>query len=537
MVIVSSGPYMFEGSEDLSFDPAPEDQRPASGNGVTMATLVRNPSWSRASDPVRAAWPDRIEFYPVDSGAQAEDLIRVGALDVVLNWAAGAETTARWLDDPDLRSQVTVAPADGERYLGLNLALPPFDDLHVRRAVNLAVDRQIVASALGGQGEAFAHQVFTHLALDAYENNLLLSYAPPDVGPTAAVDAAQEEMRQSGYDADGDGRCDAAPCAGLQLWVRGTMAGDVAAAGEVAAQLEAIGLEVAVKELGNDAFNTSYQDPSLHVALRMDNWFKDYASATSFFPVVLDSENVGEASISMVGATPDQLAGYGYTVRSVPNIDDRLAACEEAVFQAQVRCWAELDQYLSEQLVPWVPLTQMTQGWLHSSRVQEFNVDASIGIPMPALDRILVHGEPASPAPTPPALSPVPAIPEGTYRVTLSASDIAEAGGPPNDQDGAGTYTIDLHGGRYFTHHVGTGHIEDPIFVGWYDGNGSSIRFHNDQPFYFRGELAPLTWRVEGTSLIFQMDECAGLASDDPDFCALERAFYTAHPWEPLSDG
>ena len=72
-VIVSSGPYMFEGSEDLSFHAPPEDQRPASGNGATMATLVRNPSWSRASDPIRAAWSDRIEFYPVDSGTPGRD--------------------------------------------------------------------------------------------------------------------------------------------------------------------------------------------------------------------------------------------------------------------------------------------------------------------------------------------------------------------------------------------------------------------------------------------------------------------------------
>jgi len=34
---------------------------------------------------------------------------------------------------------------------------------------------------------------------------VLLPYAPPNVGPTAAVEAAQDEMRQSGYDTDGDG--------------------------------------------------------------------------------------------------------------------------------------------------------------------------------------------------------------------------------------------------------------------------------------------------------------------------------------------
>ena len=430
-----------------------------------------------------------------------------------------------------------MAPADGERYLGLNLAMPPFDDLHVRRAVNLAVDRQVLASALKGQGDALAHQVFTHLALDAYEDNLLLSYAPPDVGPTAAVDAAQDEMRQSGYDADGDGRCDAAPCAGIELWARGGDAADVAAAEEVAAQLGAIGLEVAAKAVEDDAFDASYQDPSLHVALRMDTWFKDYPSGTSFLPALLSSESVGQGSIAMVGATPEQLAGYGYAVRSVPNVDGRLTACQDSVFNAQVRCWAELDQYLSEQLVPWVPLTQVTQGWLHSSRVQEFNVDASIGIPMPALDRILVHGEPTSPAPTPLTPSSVPPIPEGTYRVTLSVSDIAEAGGPPDDLEDAGTFTIDLRDGRFVWHQRGTGPIFNPIAVGRYEGEGSSVQLHQDQPYYNSVELSPVTWRVEGTSLVFQLHACAGPAAEDAFFCGFQRALFTAHPWERLPDG
>src|SRR5207244_8293793 len=85
-VIVSSGPYMFEGSQKLSYALPPQDQLPPSGNGFDSATLVRNPSWSHANDAVRKAWADRIEFSAVGSAKQAEELVRDGSLDIVLNW-------------------------------------------------------------------------------------------------------------------------------------------------------------------------------------------------------------------------------------------------------------------------------------------------------------------------------------------------------------------------------------------------------------------------------------------------------------------
>ena len=534
LVMVSSGPYMFEGSDEISFDGPPEDVRPPSGNGWTKATLVRNPSWSPASDPIRAAWPDRIEFYRVDSAGQAEQLVRSGAIDLVLNWAADAGTTGRWLDEPDLRHRITVAPADFERNLGLNLAVPPFDDLHVRRAVNLVVDRRAVASALEDRGRGMTQQIFTHLALDAYEDNLLLSYAPPQVGPTSEVEAAQDEMKLSGYDADHDGRCDAPECSGLQLLVDRSYPADVIAAEEITSRLRAIGLDVHAHDVGHDAFNASYHHPSLHVALRLDNWGKDYPSATSFLPVLLGSGAVGEASIAMVGATPDQLERYGYSVRSVPDVDGRLAACQDSAFEAQLRCWAQLDQYLSEQLVPWVPLTQLTQGWLHSSRVQQFNIDASIFVPLPALDHILVHGESPSPAPTPPAPSPVPSIPEGIYRVTVSLSDIVEAGGGKDDVEDTGTFTIELRDGRFMWHQRGTNAIFDPIAVGRYEGEGERVRFHVDQPYYNAADLSSLAWRVDGASLAFQLSRCTGKAAHDRFFCGFQKALFAAHPWERL---
>ncbi|HEY7281939.1 MAG TPA: ABC transporter substrate-binding protein, partial [Actinomycetota bacterium] len=520
-VIVSSGPYMFAGSGGMSFAPPAADQALPSGNGTTSATLVRNPSWSPANDPVRRALPDRIEFVRMDTPDQAVRMIRSGRVDVALNWGADARTTEGWLGRASLRHRVTVAPADGERYLFMNLAMPPFDDIHVRRAVDIAVDRQAVADALQGGGQPEQH-VFTHLALDGYEDNLLVSYAPPGVTPDGDLAAAEREMRASSDDANHDGRCDAAACSGIRLLVRRADPQATAAARLIAGQLRPLGIAIIVTPLGQTAFNASYGDPSRHVELRMDNWFKDFPSASTFFPLLLSGESIGTTNQAMTGASRAELRRDGYTVSSVPNVDARIAACIGMVFQAQTRCWAALDQYLSEQVVPWVPLTQQVEGWLTSSRVRGFTVDASVGIPVPALDRIGVAGPAraeASPSPPPPA----PAIPDGTYRSTISTEDITRFGGPHDDVGDAGTYTLVMRGGRFFWHQRG-GQIFNPLAVGTYSGSGRAVTFTIDAPANYAATLSPLTWRSDGDGLAFHLDRCTGPAAHDRGFCGYQKA-------------
>jgi peptide/nickel transport system substrate-binding protein len=532
-MIVSTGPYMFEGSEKLSYALPPADQLPPSGLGFDTATLVRNPSWSRASDPVRKAWADRIEFSVVGSAKEGEQLVRDGSLDIVLNWATDAASTARFVADPTLRSRTSVGPSDGEHFLFLNLAIPPFDDLHVRRAMNMVVDRQAIASAFQEGGAK--QEIFTHLALDSYEDNLLLSYSPPGVGASSNVAAARQEMSQSRYDTDHDGRCDAPACSALMLEARTSFPPTVRAAEAAVAGLHDIGLDFGVRKISDEEFFTSFGDPAAQVALRIVGWTKDYPSASTFFPLLLGADQIGGQNASMVGATPAQLRKYGYTVRTVPNVDGQISACQGLVFDAQTRCWARLDQYLSEQLVPWIPLTQVVNGWLVSSQVASFSVDASISTPMPALDNIQLDGTPSAPRPSLPP-SPFPSIPDGVYRVTISSADIVNAGGAKDDDQGPGTYTVVLQGGRFRWHQRGDVPIFNPIGVGTFEGTGDQVRFHVQQPPDNSDQLSALTWRMEGHSIVFALPRCTGPAARDAAFCGFQKALFGAHPWGRVTE-
>jgi peptide/nickel transport system substrate-binding protein len=111
-------------------------------------TLVRNPSfrvWSRVAQP--NGFPDEIGLrLSVDASAGVTSVER-GQADLAVVDRANSrpeELEARY------PSQLHVHPEQATVFLFLNTRLRPFDDVRVRRAVNLAVDRAAVAGSEGG---------------------------------------------------------------------------------------------------------------------------------------------------------------------------------------------------------------------------------------------------------------------------------------------------------------------------------------------------------------------------------------------------
>ena len=103
--LVASGPYMFEGSENLDFSVDATEQEPVSGYvpGRSM-TLVRNPSWTE--DDLRPAYVDQID---VAIGGTSEDLakkVESGEIDMELDGVPPAEQIQAYQADPNRADQV-----------------------------------------------------------------------------------------------------------------------------------------------------------------------------------------------------------------------------------------------------------------------------------------------------------------------------------------------------------------------------------------------------------------------------------------------
>jgi len=73
-------------------------------------------------------------------------------------------------------------------------------------------------------------------------------------------------------------------------------------------------------------------------------------------------------------------------VTKVPSVDDRIDVCLTRTGTASTECWAELDQYLMTEVVPWVPLWFPSHAQVVSERVARYSFDQFVGLP--ALDRI-----------------------------------------------------------------------------------------------------------------------------------------------------
>jgi ABC-type oligopeptide transport system substrate-binding subunit len=283
--LVSTGPYMFEGSEQIT------DDTPASGYQPGKSiTLVRNPSWDPATDEIRKAYVDQIDVAIGGTAEDNQNKIDAGELDIEYDGILPAEAIRRYSTDPELQSRMFVNSADGVRFLWMNLAVPPFDDLAVRRAVNYAIDRDGLRRLRGGEtvGDIATHMIIPRCSVEGSRRSV------PLAEPRGRHDAAKTEMANSKYDSDGDGVCDAPECENV-LFVTDE-ASPYPEQSARPGQPGTVGDHARCKGLRawDDVQQVLPTRRSMCCLGGGAGWFKDYADAYTFrVSVVLRSEHPG----------------------------------------------------------------------------------------------------------------------------------------------------------------------------------------------------------------------------------------------------
>jgi peptide/nickel transport system substrate-binding protein len=395
-VMVASGPYMYEGAEDVDPSLPAGDRTPASGftpwrigpekEGYPTLefgsiTLVRNPSWRPADDPLRLALPDRIELVGDDTDALFRSM-EDGDLDLVFDDVPPPPILKRYQGDPSLRPLIqTTSGTVFLSFASFNVAMPPFDDVAVRRAVAFAMDRASLAEATD---PLLAH-VAQHFASDTTEASLLASWAAIP-GPDGQGDmaAAGEAMSTSRY-ATGS-RCSDPVCRGVPIVMRDTMRRAVP---ELEDRLRALGIDA---QITLDPSPYACVDPEQQVAMCIGmGWGPDYPSADQYLGAFFASD--GQLATTRLGATPQELRRWGYEVTDVPSVDGQVERCRQEIGANQAPCWARLDQYVVSELMPAVPIAEISPLRLSSPRIGTLPWD-QIYLE-PALDRIVASASPA----------------------------------------------------------------------------------------------------------------------------------------------
>jgi peptide/nickel transport system substrate-binding protein len=388
--LVASGPYMWAGSDQMDFSADPSDQDTVSGYIPNRSMdLVRNPSWSESTDDLRKAYPDEIT---VQIGGDNDDLynkVAAGELDSVVDGIVPPDKIKEYQTNPELQNRLNAYPSDGIRYVSFNLALPPFDDIHVRKAVNWVFDKDGFRQLRGGPTTG---ELAGHIFVNSLENNILQDYDPyATANGSGDLAKAQEEMAQSKYDTDQDGVCDDPSCQNI-LSITDREDPYPKQAALLSQFLEPLGMTLDVKELERGTMYNKCYDPNAHSTFCIGPaWGKDFPDGITFGQPLFDSSGINASNYNLLGASPADLKKWGYDITEVPSVDDKVDECARTEpGDARFQCWADFDKYLMEEVAPFVVYLFDNNVDVISTNVTNYSFDQFAGLA--AYDQMAVSG-------------------------------------------------------------------------------------------------------------------------------------------------
>ena len=375
--VISSGPYMLQGADKVSIASC-SALKPMSGydgaNGNHII-LVRNPNYDQSTDQFRKNYIDTFKFVVNSNADDIFAKVQSGAYQDEVSSPA-PKTIRLYATNPALKPRMIPNVGDRTNYFTMNLTQPPFDDVHVRKAMNWIMDKSALQKAWGGP---IPGSIAGHIVPPVLYNNGLAEYDPyatPDNAGDLAK--AQAEMKQSKYDPGKTGKCTASACKGT-LMIADTRGVDTRMIPIIQEDAAKIGIKFTVRSI-NGAY-TTIQTPSKNVPFsERPSWGKDYADPYTFFAELFDSGAIiksGNTNYSLVGLTPEIAKTVGATgsIDNVPSVDSAIAVCSAKLAQDRTNCWEGIDRRLMTKVVPWVPYLWPNNVFIIGPNVTNWNYD------------------------------------------------------------------------------------------------------------------------------------------------------------------
>ena len=327
--------------------------KPMSGyDQSTHITLVRNPNYIREpGDP-----PDFMSGFEMNVDPNVSDIfdkIQRGQLDGPFFDTPPANVVAQNVGKPGFYSE----PIYQSESVTMNLTVPPFTDVHVRKAVEWVLDKAAIQKVLGGPVVA---GLPGHINPAGYPGSLPASYNPYKTpGNAGSLGKAQAEMRKSSFDPKHDGKCDVAACQDIIfINIPSWQAIDPI----VQTDLAKIGIGIKPRVLNTSQaflalFNVKAQTPMS----ALGGGGTDYTGAASFAgPNFASSAITGPSSCcnySLVSMTKQEAKKLGvpYPAGGIPSVDSIVNRCNVLSGKKQDACFEELDKVMMTKVAAWAP--------------------------------------------------------------------------------------------------------------------------------------------------------------------------------------
>jgi ABC-type transport system substrate-binding protein/DNA-binding SARP family transcriptional activator len=329
--------------------------------------MVRNPhfhEWSAAAQP--DGYPDEIVFTMGRSDAQATAAVAAGKLDFLGGLGFPNAAASFRSHYP---TQVHIRPQAGTSALALNVTAPPFDDVRVRQALNLALDRNRIVQAVARPVAATPTCQILPPGLPGYRR-----YCPYTKDPRA-------DGRYQGPDLAKARRLVAASgTKGMTVHVWDDFSVGLEEARLTVTALRQLGYRASLRQLPDSTYFTYTNDSRNHAQVIDGGWGADYPSANNFLGRLTCRCYVPADGVANTDASDFCDPAYDIQVA-------RAAALQETDLLAADALWARLDHRLTD-LAIWLPTVTPNETDLLSSRVRNYQYHPIWGA---LIDQLWLH--------------------------------------------------------------------------------------------------------------------------------------------------
>jgi ABC-type transport system substrate-binding protein/DNA-binding beta-propeller fold protein YncE len=342
--------------------PSQQAQTPLPATGPYMITryspgrellLARNPrfrEWSAAAQP--AGYPDQIVIRLGLTGAQGAAAIADGHADFMPNLGKIPGPSAYFLGH---RSQLRINPQMVTAFMFLNVHAPPFNQLQVRRAVNLALDRRQIVNSYGGPLAAQPTCQILPPQIPGYRRYCPYTSSPTTDGRWHGPDLARARRLVAASGTLG---------MSVTVWNLHTPQVSVAETEDTVATLRKLGYRVSLRLLPDSTYFTYTNDSRNRAQVIDAGWSADYPSADDF----LGKLTCGYFVPSNGLATTDS---SGFCDPAFDKQVARAAALQTTDPLAAETLWAHLDRQLTN-LAIWLPTVTPNETDLISRRIGNY---------------------------------------------------------------------------------------------------------------------------------------------------------------------
>ncbi|MGW7597908.1 caspase, EACC1-associated type [Streptomyces antimycoticus] len=274
----SSGPYKFG------------PYRPG-----TSLELVRNTKWNRSSDPIRTALPNQITVkISSDEQTNAKALFS-GDYDLDLqSWGLTGSALAQATSSSDLSPRLDSPPNGILLFAALPRSVKPLNNVHCRKAVLYAADRENVRTAAGGPrtGDIAPHMLPPAIggsdsSYDPY--GTVKSKGKPD------ADKAKAELKA----------CGKSKGFSTTIAVRNNRSTDAAVAMSLQASLRKVGITTEIDQVDSNHFSEAIGAPEVvkkkGYGIVVYRWGADFPTGQNFLQPLADSrfiESTGNFNVA-----------------------------------------------------------------------------------------------------------------------------------------------------------------------------------------------------------------------------------------------